>query len=290
MNNGIYTDLSIRDYHDNKTHISASSVKKAKSSLKDFYHYLKKEQERKVHFDFGNVFEIALLEPLKITEKVAIFDHTKRPEIERNFNSTLNKKWKNKFFEENKDKYIINYHDDKDSFHQIEQMVASCKANAVINKLISNIDYQMSVFWTDKETGLNLKTRPDIVKSKKNIIVDVKTCKDASPRGFVRDAIKLDYPIQAAMQIDGCIKGGIMDKVDSYFWLAVQKTAPFHAELYEFEIEDRENVEVLLYRKVLQKIAQAKEQNLYPGFSDRSYNSYGVLPFMMPEYYVNENL
>lgn len=288
MKDGIYTDLSIIDYHKNDTHISSSSVKKAKKSLKDFWHYLHSEKERKSHFDFGNVFELALLEPLEITRKVAVFDHTKRPFPENNFNKKENKEWKEKWIRDNKDKYQINQHDTKqESYDQVVEMVSSCKANAVINKAIQNVDYQYSIFWTDEETGLKLKTRPDVIKLKKNVIIDIKTCKDASPHGFSYDACKLDYPIQAIMQIMGVVKSGLMDSVDAYFWLAVQKTAPFHAELYEFEKDDQESIHAV-YRHVLRKIAQARKENKYPGFSDRSLNDYGVLPLSIPPYYINE--
>jgi hypothetical protein len=56
MNDGLYTDLTIEDYHSNLTHLSATKIKLAKSSLKELDWTLRGKipQEKKTHFDFGN--------------------------------------------------------------------------------------------------------------------------------------------------------------------------------------------------------------------------------------------
>jgi len=183
---GIYNYISIEDYHADKSWLSASILKKAKKSLKDFWLVMQgyyDNQERKQHLDFGNACEMALLSPEDFEKSVAIFDIREKPEPEKTFASTKNKAWKDSFYEENKDKYIINY-DGNESFRVIEEILKSCYSDYAIQKVIKNVEYQKSIYWTDPITGLKLKTRPDIVRTKHNLIIDVKTAQYGNPEAF----------------------------------------------------------------------------------------------------------
>jgi len=163
-------------------------------------------------------------------------------------------------------------------------MLESCYADAVIQKLIKNIEYQYSIYWTDKETGLNLKTRPDICKSKKNIIVDVKTTLKGSPDKFSKDLSNYDYPLQACMQIDGVLQSGFMPQVDNYFWLVIEKEPPYSATLYEFDKEDiRWCMDEYNYVKGL--AARAISENKFPSYSQKADNKYGILTANIPLWY-----
>src|SRR5690348_3667881 len=75
MKDGIYTDISIKDYHENRTHISATQLKYANKSLKHFYSYINGQLEKPQgsHFDFGNAFELALLSLETYVKEVAVF-------------------------------------------------------------------------------------------------------------------------------------------------------------------------------------------------------------------------
>jgi len=78
MKPGIYTDLSIEDYHQKVKAISASALKKIKKSELDYWHHYNntEEQERKSHFDYGNAFELAIMDAANGTnefdQKVAV--------------------------------------------------------------------------------------------------------------------------------------------------------------------------------------------------------------------------
>lgn len=287
MKNGIYTDLSIEDYHANKTHYSSTGIKHAKKSLKEFWYFKQGlyDNEQRSHFDFGNAMELALLDHEEFADKVRIFDANERPEKDKNFGSKLNKAWKEKFFSEAQanNMYVINK-EGKESFETIQIILDSCGRDKTIQTVLKNIDYQSSIFWTDKKTGLNLKTRPDVIKSSKNVVIDIKTTTDGSPENFSRALTIFDYPIQAAMQIDGVINGGLMDKVDYYFWLVLEKEPPYSAQLYEFTMEDRAFIEDQ-YRFLLSRVARAEELDFYPGYTDRADNELGIIRANIPPYY-----
>ncbi len=294
MEDGVYTDLSITDYHANKTHISSTGIKYIKKSLKhfDWFHSGKFDLEEKPHFSFGNAFELALLDHVGFEKDVAIAQTEywaaqvlkDRPDIKRPKQTKEYEAYESKFKFDNKSKlYEIPDVGDQ-SFETIEQMLISCKQDATIQRLIEGTDYQTSIFWTDPETGIKLKTRPDMNKRKKNVIVNLKTTLDGSPEGFTKDLKKWDYPLQACVEISGCLRTGIMDKVDNYFWLVVEKVPPFNATIYEFQETDIMAV-MDSYDFLLSRIKKAQEQNKYPGYSDQADNEYGILQAKLPAWY-----
>lgn len=291
---GIYSDIDIKTYHADRNYFSASGLKLAKKSLKLFDMFLRGEidtsgklvSEKESHFDFGNAFELALLDQEAFNQEVILFDADERPEKDKTFASNANKAWKESIF--NTDKYVINKKGEKESFEVIVRMLESCHKDAVIQKLIKGIEYQHSIFWQDA-TGLRLKTRPDICKTKKNIIVDVKTTTDGSPEKFSKDMSNYDYPFQAVMQIDGVLKSGFMPQVDAYYWLVVEKEPPFSATIYEFDPEDIVWV-TDEYDYVLNSVSKAIKQNRFPSYSYRADNKYGILKANIPLWYKNYGL
>jgi len=278
----IIKDLTIEAYHYEEPYIksiSSTGLKKADNSLKLFKDYQdsKTRQGRKVHFDFGNAFEIALVEPKEFLNKVSIFDGNDRPEPEKTFGSKENKAWKLDFEMKaiNENKYIIHKSGDH-SIETVQYMKASCEADPTIKALLSNIEYQYSFFWDCPETGLALKTRPDISIVNKNNLIDIKTCDDASPRAVSKAISNFGYATQACMQIDGVQQCSYIKEVDNYFWLFVEKKAPYDAVLYEFSKEDR-SIKMAEYKRTLKRVANAISKEHYPGYKEFSNNKYGIL-------------
>jgi hypothetical protein len=297
---GIYHDLSIENYHENRTHLSSSRLKPAMISMNDFYWNEKNPPEDvyKSHFDFGNVVECAVLSRHSdLVNKIAIFDPSEkiqeiekeRPEIKSPTSTKEFREWKNQFHIDNKDKYIINKHG-KESWEEVEFILENCMRDAAIQKAINNTEDNISIFWTDKTSGLKLKTRPDLMKVSKNNIIDVKTTLDAHPFKFSRKALQLGYPLQALMQIDGAQQSGLIEKVDNYFYLALQKTPPYHAVLYRFHMGDVMNLWDS-YEELKLKIANSVDNDFYCGFSDKmdvredGSHKLGILDLKIPPYY-----
>lgn len=290
---GIHDNISIQDYHENKTHISATQIKYAKTSLRHFDWYVtgKLPREDRPQFHFGNAFELALLSPKEYLQSVAVLpDQQWVDEIK-----TINEDSKNprntnyykdrckKFMEENEGKYIIKDSGEQ-SFDVIEEMLSSCLQDSTIQALVKNTEYQLSLFWTDPETGLKLKTRPDICKRKKNVVVNLKTTLDGSPAAFSADLKKYEYPLQACIEMMGCTETGLMDRIDNYFWLVVEKVPPFNATIYEFAESDiKACMDSTKYH--LNKIAKGMNENRFPGYTQEASNEFGILTAELPKFY-----
>jgi hypothetical protein len=293
MTDGIYNDITIGQYFENKTHLSSTQVRTAKKSLKEFEWNRRGliEQGTKSYFDFGNAFELALMSNVEFSQNVAIIKDAEWVAEAMQSNKELSKPRSSKvyqtkeaeFLKENAGKYLVKDRG-HESFETIQAMLESCYADKAIQGLIKNTEYQLTIFWTDPTTGLKLKTRPDICKRKKNVLVNIKTAEDGSPQAFSRELVKYDYPMQAAHEITGCLEMGAIESIDNYFWLVVEKKPPFNATIYEFTQED---IRVCLdeLHWTYEKIAKAEKQNLYPGYSDMADNEFGILRASIPMYY-----
>lgn len=287
---GVHKNISIIDYHSDKDYMSASQIKEANKSLKHLKWYMDHKQERKSHFDFGNAFEIALMDLMNGTKEfessVHLFDENDRPDKDHKITAGKNQEWKKRYFEQKG--YIINKVGDE-SEESIKHMLESCWSDKVIQGLLINTDYQTSCFWTDKKTGLKLKSRPDVCNVNKTVILDVKTTKNASPESFARDVANYSYDIQAMMQINGVIETGMFPEVKAYYWLAVEKEPPYNAQLYRFHSDQWDYTQMIL-DYLLGIIKMAKEQGLWTGYGQRASNEHGILEMELPMWYKNKYL
>jgi len=290
---GINREITIEKYHADRDYLSASSIKEAKKSLKHFQYYLQnKDVERKSCFDFGNAFELALMDCVNkrtsvelsdFGKYVAILDDSKKPQPEKDYRTKENAVWKENFFIDNKSKYIINQ-SGAESFQTIERMIESCSSQEYISSLLEGSEYQTSIFWQDAQSFIKLKTRPDCINVGKRCIIDIKSTKDGSPEQFSKDCANYNYPLQAIIQMQGVLSSGLMDDVEHYYWLAVEKSEPFNAQLYEFQKSDWEMLSIQL-EFILSKIKRATALKKYEGYFERSDSSTGVLGLELPMWY-----
>lgn len=85
---------------------------------------------------------------------------------------------------------------------------------------------EASYFWTDEETGLECKCRPDWHSQDRRIIVDVKTTKDASPREFARSVAAFRYHVQANWYQRP------FQEAEQFLFIAVESQAPHLVAVY----------------------------------------------------------
>ncbi|MBW2645067.1 MAG: PD-(D/E)XK nuclease-like domain-containing protein, partial [Deltaproteobacteria bacterium] len=130
-------------------------------------------------FAFGRAFHVYVLEPDTFEKAVAI-----SPEINRRTNQ--GKEDYRMFVEQNKDKTVIT----ADEFNTIKGMKEKILLHPLASKLIEGGLSEQTVIWTDEETGLPCKARPDKIPTVDGVVVDLKKTRDASPHGFQRSLIE----------------------------------------------------------------------------------------------------
>jgi exodeoxyribonuclease VIII len=124
------------------------------------------------------------------------------------------------------------------------------------NLIYANGDAQTEVseFWVDPATGIELKARADILLD--GIVVDLKTAADASPRGFAAACARYGYEVQAAMYCEAF-------KRDRFVFVAVENKPPFAAGVYRLDDASLE-LGRQKYRKALEGIAECERSATYP--------------------------
>jgi hypothetical protein len=151
-----------------------------------------------------------------------------------------------------------------DEMQQIDAMIKSVNSHKSASILISKGEAEQSVFWIDEETGIQLKCRPDFRRAD-GIIVDLKTCLDASPEAFVKTILNNNYHIQAAMYLDGLKAQNVF--AENFTFIAVEKEAPFAVGVY---VLDNDFIEIgrQQYKKALQILANCIKEKKYPAYSE----------------------
>lgn len=133
---------------------------------------------------------------------------------------------------------------------------------------------EVSCFWRDHVTGMWLMCRPDSMAvvglpGDEGIeILDLKTCKDASPEGFASSCANFRYDLQAAMYSAGVeVATGV--RVVSFLIIASESSWPHATEAYQLE-PDWVDAAADDARLGINNYAACASANVWPGYSDGS--------------------
>lgn len=148
---------------------------------------------------------------------------------------------------------------------QIAAMVQAVRGNPMAARLLDG-PHETSYFWADPLTGEACKCRTDAetVVGDMHLIVDIKTCQDASTAEFMRDAIRYGYDVQAAMYTDGVRTA--TDRESMFVFIAVEKTPPYAINILQADPgflaygQDR-------YRHLLGMYHACRVRNSWPGYT-----------------------
>lgn len=152
-----------------------------------------------------------------------------------------------------------------DDFQKVLRIQSSSRTHPMSQRLLSEGEAEVSVFWEDEETGVLCKCRPDWLMGGENpAILDLKTTVDASPNGFMKSAYSYRYHVQAAWYLDG-IQAAMGVKPDVFMFLAVEKEYPFASAFY---YADDAMIEAgrAEYRKLLRLYAECDRTDQWPGY------------------------
>ena len=174
------------------------------------------------------------------------------------------------FQDQNEGKDIIT----QEQFEQIEEMRKVMLATPFVSKLI-NGEHEMSYFWTDEETGLKCKVRPDSINHKLKVIVDYKTADNAETQHFMRKAIDLGYDLQAYMYQQG-VKANVGEEY-LFVFIAQEKKPPYAVNILEAD-ENFMASGKHIFTEMLNLYKECSESGNWYGYlgADNQINSLGV--------------
>lgn len=216
---GVY-DISNEQYH------SSAGISRSKLMLLDKspYHFWYEtlsgqavKQESTPAMNIGSAFHTLLLEPAKFQMEFAV-----APNMDRR--TKEGKAIYEEFSKESEGKIILT----ADQFAKVGKMADLVSKHEIVTTLLDDAVFEQSIYWTDKETGLQFKTRPDIWSSK--MVVDLKTTNDASAYSFARSALNYGYYLQAGMAFEAC--KAIGKPFEMFVILACEKEEPHVPAVY----------------------------------------------------------
>ena len=253
---GFGQEMTNAEYHAHKA-ISKSKLDAARKSgrhLQDMLYGPPRESTS--HFDMGTVLHASAL-PGEDADEIAV----RMPE-----GMKKTTKEGKAFVAEHQGKIILNPSD----AYVVDQMMLSLREHPFSASLVNGElkgKAEQSFFCTDKETGLELKARPDFILDDCSLILDLKTTVDASPKGFQRSVANYRYFVQASHYLD-VIEGATGTRPQAFLFIAVEKARPFSTAVY---MADQAMIDLgkKQAREDLNNIAQWIADDKFPGYSER---------------------
>jgi hypothetical protein len=199
---------------------------------------------------FGSAVHTHVLEPDRFSEEFAVAEKFDRRTKE-------GKEAAARFEQENQGKTLIT----SDDLATLTRVRAAVHAHEGAARLFKQGEAELSAFWTDPLTGISCRCRPDWFNG--TAVVDLKSCVDASSRGFSRAIANLGYDIQAAFYVDGM--KAVTGTELPFLFVAVEKEAPHAVALYR---ADPEIIEVgrKKYRAALQLLKWCQDSGSWPAY------------------------
>lgn len=162
---------------------------------------------------FGSMVHCLILEPKEFENRYFILEDTEicsqiggaKPRATNAY-----KEWKSEQESKAGERTIIS----KEDFEAANYMALNVKYNRAASKILNQAtEHEKNIEWELK----NFKFRGIIDGEGEDIIFDLKSCADASPRKFQRTIIDMDYHLQAALYLKGV---GVKKR---YFIIAMDK-------------------------------------------------------------------
>ena len=165
---------------------------------------------------------------------------------------------------------------------QSHDMVKSALGNDTVLNLLDSGVAEHSFYWVEDETGIRCKSRPDFVRDKGNVLVEIKTTKDASPFGFARECATYKYHIQAGFHSIGinAVRGGF--PIQNVI-IAIENEPPYHVGVYYIpKIDIQQSIEKC--KDALEILRDCKQNNKYPGYEIHAENDKGIIELKLPQW------
>jgi hypothetical protein len=146
-------------------------------------------------------------------------------------------------------------------------MAEQVEKNELAKALITSGIPEMTLVAKDPETGVWLRTKPDITPDTIDIVPDIKTAISAHPAAFEKQATAVGYFQSAAHYLDVIdLVYGTPASKRRFVLIVVEKEPPHLVQIYQL---DDESIQMgrMLNRRALNTFARCLETGVWPGYS-----------------------
>ena len=216
IKNTMIPDLSNEDYHLSDPY-SNSELSTIHKSLASYLYKKENPDPPSTEMTFGSAFHTLILEPDKFDDEFVFVEA-----------STRNTKIYKDAVKEEEDRSVLLMSEAQ----LLEAMKDSLMNHTIASNMFSGGEAEQSFFWTDPETGIRMKCRPDYLIEK--VVVDLKTARDASYDAFLKNVIAYRYFVQNPLYTDGINQVSGYD-VEKFVFVVVEKTPPHPVAIYQLD-------------------------------------------------------
>lgn len=259
---GVY-ELTSDEYHSIDSHLGSTSIKAwlaEDATPRKWKHGRENPKPPTGSMELGDAMHTSLLEPEFYDSRYVVYDG-KRDKRHTAYQA---------FLKDNAGFTVLTPSQDARA-RELARYVRE-EASGVY-AILSSGKAEVSGFWRDKETGIDLKWRGDYVGRAADhvVLLDVKTTGDMSLRARQKKLVKPTaggpIAVQAAMYMDGHLNThGTMPEAFSILWAATE--GPVDVLMDQIPPDALEWGRKK-YRKALEGIARCRETNTWPGWKQR---------------------
>ena len=179
INPGIYYDMPSKQYFSAQG-LSNSGLKDLSISPHHYKSYKRVKKEPTSSMIFGSAMHLIILESNRFDDMV--FEHSYKT-------SKMNAEGQ------------IFLH--RDIIAELKNISSMVKNDPIMSGLLNDTRKEVSLFWKDTDLDIMCKARLDALNLEHNLIIDLKYCRDASYKGFSKQAGNLKYHWQAYWYLRG---------------------------------------------------------------------------------------
>lgn len=208
---------------------------------------------------YGHIVHAALLEPKRFIEKCAV-----EPEVNKR---TKAGKQELEEWQLSLDEGAIICTNEQ--VEQTRAMIESLDKHPVAGNLLRTGVAEQSLYFTEKESGVYCKARPDWLRYD-GIVIDLKTALDASYSAFQRSIANYNYNVQAGMYLTAASEV-FKCEYHTYIFIVVEKEPPWAIAVY---VADATVVETgkSKMRDGLNRFVQCTKSGHWPGYQVEAEN------------------
>ncbi len=258
-------DLQAELYHADRTRMSSSGVRKMLHSPRHFLTFwagLDDEDQDKDHFRIGRAAHLMLLEPKKFRELYVV-----QPDFGA-MQSKTNRHARDVWRASQLPGAVIVTQEELDD---LVGMIEAVLEHPVASGMLKDGKPECSLQWTDEETGVMCKGRPDYIVNDNNgniHLIDFKTARDIRAGIFADDAYRMRYHVQLAFYHDGLVRA-LGRQPSTITIIAVEKKAPFEAVVYPLEDLWFERGQ-LAYKHALRLYRKCRDTGKWPRYQQNA--------------------
>lgn len=249
MKNAIFPGISRTDYNKIDA-INISLLVEGERSMAHLKHAMDNPKESTPAMEKGTATHLAVFEPAEFEKNVAVYDGIRR-----------GKAW-DSFYENCAKSLILK----PDEFSDVINMRDALRNHPRVREILdSKGTGEMGVVWKDEESGLWCKGLVDRFCScwGYSLIIDLKSCQDASASGFSKTVHQYNYHVKCAWYKDAleCVS-----KCERrFYWIAIESQQPHGIAIYEPD-DDTIQEGRLIYRELLSKYKKCTCTSQWPSY------------------------